>query len=69
MDRSNTLSKISALCRQDHWRAMFAIAWVTQQLQLDDLQGLLEALEEHAATLDKPGHYEAYRERWGRVPD
>ncbi len=69
MDRSNTLSRVAALCRADHWRANFAVGFLCQALPTEGVAELLAALEEHVKVTEHPAHYQAYLERWGRLPD
>jgi hypothetical protein len=69
MDRSNTLSRIAALCRANPAACLWAVAYLCLDLATEDLEGLLSGLEAHREATDRVGHLEAYRERWGRVPD
>jgi hypothetical protein len=69
MDRSNTISKISVLCRRDHGAALWALAWLALDLPTADLERLLEHLEEFQRVHTSGAHLDAYAERWGRRPD
>lgn len=69
MTRTDTLARISALVRRDHGAALWALAWLALDLPTEDLRKLLEGLEEYEREWGHPTHLQAYRERFGRVPD
>lgn len=69
MTRSEVLGEISAIVRNEWWGAVFAVGYLGADASTEVLEALLAALREHPGPIDRPGHLEAYRERWGRVPD
>jgi len=68
VDRSNTVSRIAALCRANPGTALWALGYLTLNRTQEELDDLLEGCEEHAEVLTNPRHYQAYLERWGRIP-
>lgn len=68
MQREDALRALAALVRRDHAAAAFAVGWLARDVSTEVLSDLVEALQEAQGLLTAPGHYEAYRERWGVVP-
>lgn len=68
MDRSEKLIQIAAVCRRDHRASLALVGWwaaAAPESELDAVLALMEGLEDAPAS---GSHYEAYRERWGRIP-
>jgi len=63
------LTQIAMLCRTNHHATLFAVGWLTAGLPQEDLDALLALLQGLDGVQTGANHYEAYRERWGRIPD
>ena len=68
MQKSDVIREIASVARQDHGAALFLLGWLVQNTSQEDLDDLLVAARGAKDAFLSPGHYEAYRERWGRIP-
>lgn len=71
MDKNDALRELAAIARRSEGAALWALGWMAQGLSAEQLQECLEGAREAASTWPgrRAGHLEAYRERWGRLPD
>lgn len=68
MNRTDKLVEIAAQCRVDHGAALAIVGWFCAAAPESELDALLKLIEGLRQTSTGRSHYEAYRERWGRVP-
>lgn len=69
MQRNDVLRELASRARHDPWVALFALGYLACETSTEVLSDLLEACQEKAAGDGRGDHLEAYRERWGRLPD
>lgn len=69
MHRNDNLYALARLVRTNQSTALFVIGWFAAAASDEDISRALEAAQEVSKHTLPDGHYEAYRERWGRVPD
>jgi hypothetical protein len=69
MDREAVIRELAACCRRDTWVCIWVVSYLTGSASPEALRDALRGAQEILATSRQPGHYEAYRERWGQIPD
>lgn len=71
MNKNDALRELAGVCRRSPGAALWCLGFLAQGQSLEVLREALEGAREAAdvyggATL---AHLEAYRERWGRLPE
>lgn len=71
MNRNDVTRALAAEVRRSPEAALWTIGYLAQGAELQVLEEALEGAREAARAWPRPraGHLEAYRERWGRLPD
>lgn len=71
VDRNDVLRELAGICRQSEGAALWALGFLAQGAEPQVLRECLEGAREARQTWPgrRAGHLEAYRERWGRLPD
>lgn len=71
MDKNDLLRELAAISRRSEGAALWALGFLATGQELEVLQECLDGAREAAETWPgrRAGHLEAYRERWGRLPD
>lgn len=71
MAKYDDLKELAAIARQSEGAALWALGFLTSGLEPEVLRECLKGAREAAEVWPgrRAGHLEAYRERWGRLPD
>lgn len=71
MNRLDVLRELASICRKDPWAALWALGFLAQGTDEEVLEECLAGAREayESARPRRADHLEAYRERWGRLPD
>lgn len=71
MNKNDLLRELAGVCRRSPGAALWALGFLAVDQELEVLEECLSGAREAAETWRQPraGHLEAYRERWGRLPD
>lgn len=71
MDKNDTLRELAGICRRSSGAALWVLGYLAQGSSPEVLREALKGAREAAYVWREPraDHLEAYRERWGRLPD
>lgn len=71
MNKNDSLRELAMICRRSEGAALWALGWLCQTVSAEELEECLQGAREAAQVWPgrRAGHLEAYRERYGRLPD
>jgi hypothetical protein len=71
MNKNDLLYELAGICRRSPGAALWALGFLATGQELEVLSECVEGAREAASAWPTPraDHLEAYRERWGRLPD